>query len=101
MGLYKKEIEKRKKIEKYLKFTRVKRALTARTISLIITFSIGWFITGDLKIGLSIGAIDTLIKLFIYYGHETVWEQKMTKDIKKIKLDYKRIKSKNWLEKNY
>ena len=94
MGLYKKEIEKRKKIEKYLKFTRVKRALTARTISLIITFSIGWFITGDLRIGLSIGAIDTLIKLFIYYGHETVWEQKMTKDIKKIKLDYKSIKSK-------
>ena len=101
MGLYKKEIEKKKEIKKYLKFTRVKRALTARTISLIITFSIGWFITGDLRIGLSIGAIDTLIKLFIYYGHETVWEQKMTKDIKKIKLDYKRIKSKNWLEKNY
>ena len=95
MGLYKKEIEKKKKIEKYLKFTRVKRALTARTISLIITSLIGWFITGDPKIGLSIGAIDTLIKLFIYYGHETVWEQKMTKDIKKIKLDYKRIKSKN------
>ena len=95
MGLYKKEIEKKKEIKKYLKFTRVKRALTARTISLIITFSIGWFITGDLKIGLSIGAIDTLIKLFIYYGHETIWEQKMTKDIKKIKLDYKRIKSKN------
>ena len=95
MGLYKKEIEKKRKIEKYLRFTRVKRALTARTISLFITFLIGWFITGDLKIGLSIGAIDTLIKLFIYYGHETVWEQKMTKDIKKIKMDYKRIKSKN------
>jgi uncharacterized membrane protein len=95
LGLYKKEIEKKKKIEKYLKFTRVKRALTARTISLIITSLIGWFITGDPKIGLSIGAIDTLIKLFIYYGHETVWEQKMTKDIKKIKMDYKCIRSKN------
>tara|TARA_R110000751_G_scaffold111053_5_gene208916 strand:+ start:1627 stop:1908 length:282 start_codon:yes stop_codon:yes gene_type:complete len=75
-------------IRKYLRLTRIKRAFTARAISLCITISIGWFLTGDLRLGLSLGAIDTVIKLFIYYGHETIWETKMTKDIKKIKKSY-------------
>ena len=89
------KMSRREKIRRYLRFTRIKRACTARIISVFITISVGWFLTGDFKLGLSLGAIDTVIKLFIYYGHETIWEQKMTKDIKKIKMDYKRIKSKN------
>jgi uncharacterized membrane protein len=83
-------MSKREKIQKYLRFTRIKRACTARIISVFITISVGWFLTGDFKLGLSLGAIDTVIKLFIYYGHETIWEQKMTRDIKKIKNSYRK-----------
>jgi|TARA_Y100000310_G_scaffold344586_1_gene458147 uncharacterized membrane protein len=87
-------MSRKEKIQKYLRFTRIKRACTARVISILITISVGWFLTGDFKLGLSLGAIDTVIKLFIYYGHETVWEQKMTKDIKKIKMSYKKARTK-------
>ena len=83
-------MSKKEKIRKYLRFTRIKRACTARIISIFITISIGWFLTGDFKLGLSLGVIDTVIKLFIYYGHETIWEQKMTKDINKIKRSYRK-----------
>ena len=83
-------MSKKEKIQKYLRFTRVKRACTARIISVFITISVGWFLTDDFKLGLSLGAIDTVIKLFIYYGHETIWEQKMTRDIKKIKNSYRK-----------
>ena len=81
-------MSKSEKIKKYLIWTRVKRACTARITSLIVTSLVGWAITGNPLIGLSIGAMDLIIKLFLYYGHETIWERKMTKDIKQIKLDY-------------
>ena len=81
-------MSKKDKIKRYLRLTRIKRAFTARIASLFITFLVGWLITGDIRIGLSIGAIDTIIKLFIYYGHESIWENKMTKDIKQIKVEH-------------
>ena len=79
----------REKIKRYLTVTRIKRALSARVISVIITTIVGWLVTGNPYIGLSIGAVDMLIKIGIYYLHETLWERKMTKDIKKIKNKYK------------
>lgn len=75
----------RKKIHRYLKITRVKRAVISRIISIIVTFLIGWLLTGDPFIGLSIGAADTIFKLVIYYFYEGWWERKITKDIRKIK----------------
>ncbi len=77
--------EELKQIKKYLRITRIKRAFTARVISLIITSMVGWVITGNPYIGFTIGTADLLIKMFTYYGHETLWELKMTKDIRKIK----------------
>ena len=79
------------KIKRYLIVTRIKRAFSARVISLIVTSLVGWAITGNPLIGLSIGAADLVIKLFLYYGHETVWEKKMAKDIKEIKNNYEVI----------
>lgn len=81
---------RRKEIKKYLTVTRIKRAISARVISVIITVGVGWMVTGNPYIALSIGAVDTLIKLLLYYSHETLWEKKMTRDIKKIKKKYKK-----------
>ena len=81
-------MEKEKKIRKYLTITRIKRAISARVISVIVTTLVGWAVTGNPYIGLSIGAVDMLIKLGLYYVHETLWEKKMSKDIKKIKKKY-------------
>ena len=76
------------KIKRYLVITRIKRAFSARILSLIVTVLVGWMITGNPVIGLTIGAVDTLIKLFLYYTHESIWEKKMSKDIKEIKTNY-------------
>ena len=81
-------MEKERKIKKYLTMTRIKRAMRARVISVIVTTLVGWAVTGNPYIGLSIGAFDMLFKLGLYYIHETLWENKMTKDIKKIKEGY-------------
>lgn len=82
--------QRREKIKKYLTVTRIKRAISARVISTLVTVLVGWLVTGNPYIALSIGAVDTIVKLFLYYTHETLWEKKMTKDIKKIKKKYKK-----------
>ncbi len=74
-----------KTINKYLIITRVKRSISARIISTLITVLIVWFITGNPFMGLSIGGVDMVIKLIVYYIHESIWEKKITKDIRKIK----------------
>lgn len=81
-------MSKNEKIKRYLIWTRIKRACCYRTASLIVTSLIAWAVTGDPLIGLSIGTLDLIIKFFLYYGHETMWEKKMTRDIKQIKLEY-------------
>ena len=79
---------KEERIKRYLRFTRIKRAFTARIASLVVTSLVGWMITGDPLIGITIGAADLVIKLFVYYSHESLWEKKMTEDIRKIKIKY-------------
>lgn len=72
-------MSKKEKIQRYLIITRIKRACSARIISLIVTTLVGWVVTGNPLIGLSIGAIDLIVKFALYYGHETIWEKKMSK----------------------
>ena len=76
---------RKKKINRYLRIARIKRSISSRFISTIITTIVGWLVTGDPLVGLSIGAFDTFIKLITYYIHESLWEKKITKDIRKIK----------------
>ncbi len=75
----------RKKIQKYLRITRIKRAIISRFISIVVTFLVGWVMTGNPFVGLSIGAADTIFKIIIYYYYEGWWEKRITKDIRKIK----------------
>ena len=53
----------------------IAKALTWRVTALVITTAVVWLITGKPKLALSIGALDTLIKLAIYYTHERLWLQ--------------------------
>lgn len=50
------------------------KALIWRLIA-TITSIVGLFLlTGDLRIGLSFGAIDVTVKFVLYYLHELAWE---------------------------
>lgn len=55
------------------RFRTVLKSLTWRVAAFAITTTVAWTITGEAKLAAEIGLIDTLIKLFAYYGHERIW----------------------------
>jgi len=60
-----------------LKRRHILKALTYRILATIITTISAWIVTGDLLLGFSIGAIEIVSKLFIYYIHEMVWSKSL------------------------
>lgn len=50
------------------------KALSWRIVATTTTGLIAYFITGDVTLALSIGGIEFVLKFFIYYAHERVWQ---------------------------
>ncbi len=51
----------------------ITKTFTWRVVASLTTFTIAWAATGDLDLGLKVGAIDVVAKLILYYLHERVW----------------------------
>ena len=49
------------------------KTLTWRVTASLTTFLIAWILTGDLLIGISIGSVEAIAKIFLYYFHERIW----------------------------
>jgi uncharacterized membrane protein len=49
------------------------KTLSWRFIGTIDTMILSWFISGDLTIGLKIGAFEVITKMILYYVHERLW----------------------------
>lgn len=49
------------------------KSITWRLVGTIDTIILGWLMTGNLTIGLSIGGLELFTKMFLYYLHERVW----------------------------
>ena len=49
------------------------KTMTWRVTASLTTFLIAWVLTGDLLIGVSIGSIEAIAKIFLYYYHERIW----------------------------
>ena len=49
------------------------KTLTWRVTASLTTFVIAWVLTGDLLIGATIGSIEAITKVFLYYFHERIW----------------------------
>ena len=49
------------------------KTMTWRVTASLTTFLIAWILTGDLLIGASIGGIEAIVKIFLYYFHERIW----------------------------
>jgi len=49
------------------------KAFSWRFIATLVTFTVAWVVTKELKFAAEIGIADTLIKLGAYYFHERVW----------------------------
>lgn len=51
------------------------KAVTYRILGSLGTTIIAFAATGDARIGASIGALDTVVKIGFYYAHERVWHR--------------------------
>ena len=51
----------------------IAKTLTWRVTASLTTFIIAWALTGDILIGVSIGSIEAIAKIFLYYFHERIW----------------------------
>ena len=49
------------------------KTMTWRITASLTTFIIAWILTGDVLIGASIGSVEALAKIFLYYFHERIW----------------------------
>jgi uncharacterized membrane protein len=58
-----------------LKFSKrhLAKTVTWRIIGTLDTLLLSWFISGDLSIGVQIGAFEMVTKMVLYYIHERVW----------------------------
>ncbi len=51
------------------------KAISYRVTGTISTFLVAYFITGEIGIALSIGGVEAVTKMFIYYWHERLWDK--------------------------
>ena len=49
------------------------KSVTWRILASSATFLTCWLITGKIEYVVSIGVVDALLKLFLYYFHERLW----------------------------
>ena len=60
-------------MKKYSRKRHIAKAITWRIIGTIDTFLLGWMLTGEFKFGLSIGLLELITKMLLYYFHERAW----------------------------
>ncbi|MGB2153470.1 MAG: DUF2061 domain-containing protein [Flavobacteriaceae bacterium] len=51
------------------------KSISWRIVGTIDTFIISYIITGQIKFALSIGLIELLTKMFLFFIHERLWNQ--------------------------
>lgn len=51
----------------------VVKSLSWRTIGTLDTILISWLITGTLQLAFSIGAVELVTKMILYFFHERIW----------------------------
>jgi len=66
------------KSEDYYKRGETKRrsivkAITWRTLGTLDTIVIAYVLTGEITTAVSIGGIEVFTKMFLYFGHERIW----------------------------
>ena len=59
--------------EDYLIKRHLAKTMTWRIIGSIDTMIIGWLISGNPLVGLSIGGTEVITKMILYFAHERLW----------------------------
>jgi len=56
-------------------YRSVVKTISWRTVGTLDTIIIAYFITGDLTMAASIGSIEVVTKMVLYYFHERAWNK--------------------------
>jgi len=49
------------------------KTVSWRVLGTLDTILLSWFITGSWKLGLSIGGVEVITKMILYFLHERAW----------------------------
>jgi len=60
----------------------IAKTITWRVIGTLDTILLSWFITGSLKWGVTIGGVELITKMILYFLHERAWYKFSTFGIK-------------------
>jgi len=53
----------------------IKKTISYRLLSMLVTFIISTVVTGSITIGATLGILDFIIKFGLYYFHELWWNR--------------------------
>ena len=69
-------------------YRSVVKAISWRTVGTIDTIIVSYFITGNLVMAASIGTIEVITKMALYYFHERAWNKLSFGKVKAPENDY-------------
>ncbi|MDX9901912.1 MAG: DUF2061 domain-containing protein [Aliarcobacter sp.] len=69
-------------------YRSVVKAISWRTVGTIDTIIVSYFITGNLVMAASIGSIEVVTKMALYYFHERAWNKLSFGRVKPPATDY-------------
>ena len=69
-------------------YRSVVKAISWRTVGTIDTIIVSYFITGNLVMAASIGSIEVVTKMALYYFHERAWNKLSFGRVKPPETDY-------------
>ena len=64
------------------------KAVSWRTVGTIDTMVVSFFVTGNLVMAISIGSVEVLTKMVLYYFHERAWNKTNFGRLKIVENDY-------------
>ena len=69
-------------------YRSVVKAISWRTVGTIDTIVVSYFVTGSLVMAASIGTIEVITKMALYYFHERAWNKISFGRVKEEAVDY-------------
>jgi uncharacterized membrane protein len=69
-------------------YRSVVKAISWRTVGTLDTMIVSYFVTGNLIMAASIGSIEVITKMALYYFHERAWNKISFGRVKEVPNDY-------------
>lgn len=73
--LYKKRVKKKNVKSSERPLRSILKAISWRIIGTLDTIFIAWFLSGEITLAFSIGSLELVTKMVLYFLHERAWNQ--------------------------